>query len=166
MKNNAITYGIISGVVIILYHLGFYYWNKEVIVSPLFFYSIYLVHVPFLFYSGLKYRQTHDGLIEFREALREIVITFLVGMVIYYLMYYILFNMDSELVEMSKQRAYDQHLAWKESGQIKPVEFKKYVAAWEKNDHKVTLYRLFFGIPRRILGGFALSALVALMVKR
>lgn len=163
---SAILYGVLSGIAIICYHLGVYFWNKPTIISAGFFYSVYLVHIPFMIASGLKFRMTHDGLIDYKEALREVFITFLVGMAIYYVLYYGLFNYDLELVGIQKQQAFDHYELLLENDVIKKKEYNNFMTAWEKDDYKVTIGSIIPGIPFRIIGGFVLSALVALMVKR
>ncbi len=163
---SAITYGLISGVVIVLYHLGFHFASKYSLTSSWFFFSIYILHVPFMIMSGLTFRKNNEGLVEFRIALREVFITFLVGTIIYYICYYVIFNIDAELITMQKQRALE-NIQWLESqafydeDEIAPMK-----EALENSDYTVTIGNLIKGIPFRLLGGFGLSALVAVMVKR
>lgn len=163
---NAIMYGLLSGVAIVCYHFGFYFGMKEWLVSSGFFFSVYLVHVPFMIAAGLIYRSKHEGLIDFKDALREVFITFLVGMVIYYICYYVLFGMNEELIALQKQQAHDGIMWLKSKGLYDKDEIKTMLDAWEISEYRVTLWDIITGIPFRILGGFALSALVALMVKR
>ena len=112
----AISYGLFSGVVIIGYHIGVHFGNKEWLVSPLFFFSVYLVHLPFMMAAGLTFRKNNNGLVEFKQALREVFITFLVGMLIYFMCYYPLFNIDSELPTLQKVAGYNNILWFKEKG--------------------------------------------------
>ncbi len=163
---NAIVYGVLSGLAIIFYHLGFYFGNKEIIIGSWFFFSIYLLHVPFMVATGLKERSLNNGLIDFKTALREVFLTFLVGMFFYYAIYYALFNFDSEIIALQKQASM-QGMEWQlEKGFIDEEQFDALKAAWETDNHNVTIWGVITGIPFRIIGGFLLSLLVASIVKR
>ncbi len=165
-NNNAIKYGIISGVVIICYHLGVYFWSKEFLISSPFFFSIYLVHVPFMLATGIKERILHDGLIDFKVALKHIFLTFILGMLFYYLIYYSLFNYDAELIDLMKQATHDG-LDWqKEKGFIDEDKYEKFIESMKDADFTVGIWQVITGIPFRIIGGFLLSLVVAAFVKR
>lgn len=163
---NAIVYGLLSGVVIICYHLGVYFGMREWLVSSFFFFSIYLVQVPFMVSSGLSTRAKNEGLIDFKDALREVFITFLIGMIIYFICYYVFFGFNEELIALQKEQAHENIMWLKEQGFYDKDEIKKMIDAWETNNYKVGIGHIIKGIPFRIMGGFVLSALVALMVKR
>ncbi len=167
MKNkNAIIYGIVSGVVILIYHLGFYFVNKELIIHPAFFFGVYAIHLPFMILAALKDRSINEGLLDFKSSLRTVFLSFIIGMVFYYLIYYILFNVDTELISMMKQAAHEG-LEWqKEQGFLDEDEFDSHVEAWGKSDFSVTIWSVITGIPFRIIGGFLLSLLVAAITKR
>lgn len=163
---NAIIYGLLSGVVIVCYHLGVYFGMKEWLVSSFFFFSIYLVQIPFMIASGLSFRSRNEGLIDFKDALREVFITFLIGMVIYFACYYVLFGFNEELIALQKDQAYQNILWLQDQGFYDKDEIKLMTKAWETNDYRVGIGHIIKGIPFRIIGGFGFSALVAVIVKR
>lgn len=149
------------------YHLGVYFGNVEWLVSSAFFFSIYLVHIPFMLSSGLIFRKRNDGLVDFKDALREIFITFLVGMAIYYICYYALFTICAdELIPIQKQAAYDNIMWLKEKEFYDEDEIKGWVEAWETASFDVTFGSILKGLPFRIIGGFVMSTIVAVMVRR
>lgn len=163
---SAIKLGVLSGVMIVSLYLAVYFGNKNILAQPYFPYLIYLVHVPFMIAAGLQFRARHEGLIDFRIALREVMITFLVGIIFYFIIYYVLFNYDLDLVAEQKRMFVEHYTSLKEKGGIKSEDFRKMQAAWEKDDFKVTIGKILQGLPFRILGGFVLGLLVSLMVKR
>ncbi|MGK0391594.1 MAG: hypothetical protein ACI94Y_004361 [Maribacter sp.] len=164
---SAIIYGLLSGVVIVCYHLGVYFGNIEWLVSPAFFFSIYLVHLPFMLSSGLIFRRRNEGLVDFKDALREIFITFLVGMAIYYICYYAMFTICAdELIPLQKEAAYDKIMMMKEKAFYDEDEIKEWIKAWENASFDVTLGAVLKGVPFRIIGGFVMSLIVAVMVRR
>lgn len=164
---SAIIYGLLSGLVIVCYHLGVYFGNIEWLASPAFFFSIYLVHLPFMFSSGLIFRKKNEGLVDFKDALREIFVTFLVGMVIYYICYYVLFTICAEeLIPIQKQAAYDKIMMMKEKAFYDEDEIKGWLKAWETASYEVSLGSVMMGLPFRIIGGFVMSLITAVMVRR
>lgn len=163
---NAIKLGVLSGIAIIFTYLAAYFVNKNIVTQPYFPYLIYLVHVPFMIAAGLQFRARHADLIDFRIALREVMITFLVGMIFYFIIYYVLFNYDLSLVAEQKRVFVEHYTSLKEYGGIKGEDFRKMKEAWEQDDFKVTIPKILQGLPFRILGGFVLGLLVSLMVKR
>ncbi len=165
-NNIAIKYGLFSGVVIILYHLGVYFGIKEWIITPAFYFSIYIIHIIFMICAGLIVRSQNGGLLDFKGALREAFLTFIIGAIIYFIVYYVLFNFDAELIALQKQSALEL-INWQLEQQFIDEDiYEAMKKAWEADDHKVSFWDVITGIPFRLMGGFLLSLLVAAIVKR
>ncbi len=161
----AIIYGLISGILIVCYYLVFYYMNKNLIAKIEFSYSVFALQVPFLIAAGLKYRNRNEGLLEFKEALKIMMITYLISLLFYFIIYYVLFNYDADLVAMSKQYSIDS-IEWLKTRGMQKEQYESMMNDAQNSSFEVTIGTLLRGIPFSILGGFFVSSLCALMVRR
>ncbi|MFK8103862.1 MAG: DUF4199 domain-containing protein, partial [Saprospiraceae bacterium] len=98
MKNISIAqkYGVLAGILTILYMLIFYFWGKRML-NPEVFASSLLIYAGAMLMGGLKLRSQNGGVLSFQEGLRNSFVIFLVANVLYYIFYYFIFKYDPEL---------------------------------------------------------------------
>ncbi len=165
-EKNAIVFGILAGLLVIGYHIGMYALNKEFVIHPAFFYGVYFWYFICMIPAGLRTRSSRGGLLDYKSALRTCFITFLIAAVFYYAIYYTLFNYDPELVVLQKKQ-FIEGIEWQyEQGYMKDEQYADTKKSYETADFSVNVKSIFLGIPFHIIGGFLVSCLASLLVKR
>jgi len=149
MQQKNVKYGIIAGVGTVLYLLLFYYFERESVLNPLVPWSSKIFYIAFMAKAGVDLRKRQDGLLSFKQGLKEAFVVYLVASLIYYAFIYFLFKfIDPGLIELQKK----QLLSMGES--------------IENKDLSMTLGKTFFSFTTGLIGGFIFSALVAVILKR
>ncbi len=164
----AIKYGIILGIIIVLYHIIFYYLNKKFITASSFIYTIYAIQLLFMIIAGIQERTRRGGLLNFKESLIAVFITFIVGSLFYYLMYYLIPYFDPEMIDLYKEST-RENIEWAYSdgkGLIEKDKYKLMIEKWETDDFSVTIGKTIQGFIFNCIPAFFLSLLTAIMVKR
>lgn len=103
MYKYAIRYGIIAGVITILYFLVFYFWDKPLMFNGGVVWSTIILYFLGMLFAARETRKVRE-FITFREALSVAFVAYLVANLFYYDFIYILFNfVDPSLPELQKQ---------------------------------------------------------------
>ena len=154
MAIKAVKYGVIGGILTVLVYTVMYAVNKEWLLSAGLHWSSLLIYLAAMIYTAdlaLK-----AGLTDFKGILKPVFICFLVANLIYYLYYYILtVGIDPGLAEMQVQQMLDK-MEELQGGPIDP----------EKMKQRGLLSSYVFSYFQGALGGFILSAIIALAKKQ
>jgi len=149
MQQRNLTYGIIAGVGTVLYIYLFYHFNQESVLNPLVPWSSLIIYIACMAKAGMDLRKRQDGLLSFKQGLKEAFVVYLIASLIYYAFIYLLFKfIDPGLIELQKEQLLS-------AGKI-----------IENQDFSMTLGKTFFSFTRGLIGGFIFSALVAVILKR
>lgn len=151
----SIRYGIITGIVTILYLLIFYFVDKPTMLGGGIAWSTNI-----LFFVGMLFaaRETRNELelLSFREALSIAFVTYVVANLFYYDFLYILFNfVDPELLELQKQVGLE---AIRDSGM--GDMFEEQIKVIEETTPTFSIWQALGGYLQSAIFGFILSLLI------
>ncbi len=151
-----IKYGIIAGVGTILYMLLFYFIDQRMMLGPWVYRSTLLIYVIMMFMAVFAARKSGDGLIDIKEAIRIAFQTFIVANVLFYVFYYLLFNMfDPELVTLQKEMMMEFQEEYKD------LEMAEQLKDMTEADLAFTLGKAIFSFAKDAITGFIFSLLIA-----
>ncbi len=159
MKNIAVKYGLFAGLATILYFLGFYYWDKAVMLEPWVSWSSVLFIVVAMVMAIHATRRQAGQKIEFRQALRAAFLTGVIANVAFYVFYYLIMQSDAELVSILKQQTMDFYQSWTSGEQLETM-------MKSLEDFKVGLSTILLSLARSIIGSFILALLLAAILRR
>lgn len=89
--NVGLTYGLISGLASVVFSLLLYLNGAKAFVSPI-AYLGFLIPIAIGVLAGLKQKKINGGYLEFKESLKVVFTTFVIGTIIGSLFSYLLFN--------------------------------------------------------------------------
>ena len=105
MNQNAIRYGGVMGLALVLVNLLFYFISVSAFFSYAGFVG-FIVYVGFMVKAGLDERTELGGFMTFGEAFKVTFQVFVIGSLIYWIFYYLLYTViDPSLVEETKRIA-------------------------------------------------------------
>ncbi len=107
-QNPSVKYGITGGLLTILVLIFYYMTGVKNFTDPQYslvvFGLLLILNIALGIRAGLEEKQNNDGILEFKDAVFSVVITFVIVVVIYHAFYYLLFNfIDPSLQEETKQ---------------------------------------------------------------
>ena len=154
--NISIRYGILVGIVVILYMLAFYFYDPKVMLEPSVFWSTPLLYIVGMFFAAREEQKARE-FITFREALPVAFVTYLVANLFFYDFLYIMFNfVNSDLPELQRQVSIE---AIQESGFIDLVAEE--IEEMEKLPASFSIGQAIFDYLRSAIFGFLLSLMIA-----
>jgi len=154
--NISIRYGILVGIVVILYMLAFYFYEVKLMLEPSVFWSTTLLYMVGMFFAAREERKARE-FITFREVLPVAFVTYLVANLFFYDFLFIMFNfIDTNLPDLQRQISIE---AIQESGFIDYVE--KEIEELEKTPANFSFGQAVFDYLRSAIFGFLLSLLIA-----
>ncbi len=158
----SIRYGLFAGFATIIYLLIFYFTNKNLLVNP------YIVWATMIFYVAAMYAAANVvSTDDFKDYLKAAFVAFLVANLLYYNFYYILFGaIDTQLLELQQQQAIIQAklLAQQANTPQLQQQWQAAINDLEQNGAKLSYFQIVQSMAQGAVGGFLLSALVALGV--
>jgi len=110
-------------------------------------------------------RDAADGAFSFREALKPAFGTYVVAGIVYVLFNYVLYNfVDTHLVEIQREVMVEQSKVLAEK--LGREELMEQLEKISVEDLRVTIRNSAVGFMWSLIGGFFLSAIIALFIKR
>ena len=179
MNKIATKYGVFTGFGVILYMLTFYFYDKTIMRSPEVIWSTMFLYLVGMFWAALKVHRLEGssnnsiGSVlenvkneEKDSSLRSLVATpfivFLITNAYYALFFYWVMNVfDAELLQVHQELTHQEMLDYYK-GTDKISEVRKNVST----DYTPTLGASFTKYILGAIGGFILSFLMALIVRR
>ena len=153
--------GVAAGALTILLFYGLYRWDKEVMLSLSVYWGSLLIYVIAILLVLLRIKSIEGGILPFRQAVQHGFITFLIANAIFFVFYYLLFTSDTSLIEIQYQQLKDyvDTLPKGDWGREQMEQTKL-------EDLKVTFTDTCLRYARGAIGGFFLSAALALLTRQ
>ncbi|MCB0644538.1 MAG: DUF4199 domain-containing protein [Phaeodactylibacter sp.] len=150
--NPGLKYGIIAGIVTILYFTAFYWVNPSLMLHWAVFYTSLLFYLGGMLLAVREQRREQAGALTFQEGLRTAFTTYLVANLLYYGFYYGLHQYDPGLADIQKQAMAEflPKITMKD-------QLPQALRDLEKRDFGVDLGTAAFGYARAAIGGFILA---------
>lgn len=179
MNKIAIKYGIYTGFVVILYMFAFYIYDKPLMRNPAIIWSTMIFYLAGMFWATLKVHRLEGstsnsigsvldnvGNAEKESSLRSLVstpfIVFLITNAYFWFFFLWIMNVyDAELLQIHQEMTHQEMLDYYQ-GTEKISEVRKNVLADYTPTFGASMKKYVIGI----IGGFILSFLIALMVRR
>jgi hypothetical protein len=165
MRNHTLKYGLFAGGATIACLLLFYIVDPRLVLSAWVIWSTLIFYVVAMALAVRSRRESVEGRLSFREAVRPAFAVFAIANLLYYAFYFLLFNaIDPALADVQRELAPErlERLSWllgRENTEAMRRNF-------EAEDFRVTLPGAAFAYVRSLLGGFLLAALVAGVTNR
>lgn len=165
MNQNAIRYGGFMGLALVLVNLLFYLISVSVFFSYAGFVG-FIVYVGFMVKAGLDERTELGGFMTFGEAFKTTFQVFVIGSLIYWVFYYIMFNLiDPSLADTLKQITMEG--MEKVAGFLGEEIYDEMMAQIEEQDFHITIGRAFQSfITGLIVPGAIFSLIISLFIKK
>ena len=155
-------YGALAGVFVVLYFVLFYLIDKTTMLGMTAYWSSLIIYLGFMSKACLDERASHGGLLTFKDALRTAFVTFLIANLFFHVFNYILFKyVDPGLIETQMEMAKKIYLQFMDEAQA-----KKMIKEMSKNRFEMSLANVIFEYAKGAIGGFILSLLVAVLIRR
>jgi len=186
LNRTAIKYGIFTGFAVLIYLTAFYLYDKPmfrnmgVIWTRLVIYFIGMFMAALVVHrqrggnkiqsveKGGKFNVHHRDNAEelpFRKMIGVPFLVFLIANAYYWFFFYWMMNVyDAELLEMHQQLTYEGELAFAKERENE--EYLKRLRESKLSDYSPTLLSCFYQYCLGAMGGFILSLLIALGVRR
>ncbi|HVI46671.1 MAG TPA: DUF4199 domain-containing protein [Chitinophaga sp.] len=165
--NPGVKWGIVAGLALILlnvlswiagYDVLFSWWNGTV---------QFCLFIIFGILAGLEARKQAGGYISFKEILKPIFTTFVVGSILLAIYQYILYKfIDPNLAEGLKQHIMQATETMLHKFKAPQSEIDKQLDELNATDFKVSLARSFMDLLKSVIFYFAVSALLALILRK
>lgn len=163
--NPGYTYGLISGLIIVVIALLQYLGGVEMYLSPIGYVS-YLVMITMAVLAALRSRKDNDGALTFSEALKITFTVFAISLLLQTVFAYILFN----FVDVSFKQALAQEVLNKTERMMhrfgaSDEQIGKAIDAQRGTD-QFTIGKMLLGYAFTCIVFFILSLLIAAIVKK
>ena len=161
MLKNSVIGGIIAGLLTVATLYILYQLHKPYMLYMLPYWGTLVFYALAMLGVNLLWKNQHSGILAFRRSIQLSFVVFLVANVIFFLFYYWIFNSDQELVVIQKEMME----TFAESFPI-GSEQRKQMESVEISSTEITIGHCINKYARGAIGGFLLSALIALLVKQ
>ena len=149
MNSKTRTYGVLAGAGTVFYLLLFYFADRALFLNGGVIWSSLIIYLAFMYKAIVEERNALGGDIEFKEAVKPAFVVFIIANVIYHSFIYLMFNFfDPALIDL--QRELMENSGIDTTGQ----------------DLKIPFLRAFFALIQSLIPGFAISAILAAILKR
>ncbi len=165
MNANILKYGLYAGAGTAAYLLLFYFIDPKLMLSPWVSWSSLLIYLVAMIKAGMNEREATEGLFSFRQALRPAFGVYVVASVVYFAFNYVLYNyINTELPEIQREIMIQQSTTLAEK--LGNEELREQMENIKAEDLRVSIRNSALGFMWSLIGGFFLSAIVALGIKR
>jgi len=159
MNSHGLKFGVLAGIGTILILLVSYYIDKRLMLSPSVVWSTTIFYLIGMYMAALEDRKRGGGFISFKDALQTCFIVWMVANAIYHVFIYCHFNyFDPEMLSVQKE----MFLEMNEKAGLLNEKLSTQVAEELSYDLKQTIT----GYIMSLIGGFAISAIIARLIRR
>jgi hypothetical protein len=165
MNNNILKFGLLAGIGASAYLFLFYAADPRLMLSPWVTWSSMIIYVAAMVKATLLEREAAEGDFFFREAVRPAFGVYVIAQVIYTLFNYVLYNyVNTDLVEIQRELMITQ--AQDFAQKFGRADLEEQITNISVEDLQVNFKNSFLGFMWSLIGGFVLSSLIALGIKR
>ncbi|MCB0575467.1 MAG: DUF4199 family protein [Saprospiraceae bacterium] len=168
MKNTGVRYGLLGGVVAVFYYALLYVARKELFLNPWLQWAGLGIYLLFMYRAAKEDCAANGTQRDFREILRTPFVVFLLINLCYWLFYYSLHLADPELLQLETAAQLEYFKAQLEAGPGDPEQanqLREQIQYLEKTGMSLPLGHVFLRMGFGALGGFALSAGLAALLR-
>lgn len=159
MNSHGVKFGLLAGIGTVFILLASYYIDKRLMLSPSVVWSTMIFYLIGMYMAALEDRKSGGGFISFKEALQTSFVVWLVANAIYHLFIYCQFNyFDPEMLSVQKEVFLEMNA---QAGLLDEELSEKVISEISYDFmHTATGYMM------SLIGGFALSAMIARLIRR
>jgi hypothetical protein len=168
MKNPGVKYGLLGGVTVVFYFAILYFVNKELFLNTWLYWGSMAIYLAFMWRAASEDCAEHGVVRDFREILRTPFMTFLLVNLFFWLFWYTLHLADPALLQMEAAMKMDylkQQLAQGPGDPQQANQLRDQMQILEKEGMVLTMGAVFLQMGIGALGGFALSAGIAAILR-
>lgn len=166
-RSVALKWGIISGLVSILYTILLYVIDAKLLASGTWTSLSMVFIITFIVLSIKEFKSTQEGYISLSEALFTGFFTFVIGSLISALFGYVLMNfIDTNLPIIIKDTVIENAVAMMQKFGASEADISKALERLNEQDYSVTLKRVGLNFLGTSAFGFVLSFIVAAIMKK
>ncbi len=165
MNANILKYGLYAGAGTIAYLLLFYFIDPRVMLNTWVSWSSLLIYIAAMIKATLEERKASEGGFSFRQAVRPAFGVYVVASVAYFLFNYVLYNyVNTDLTEIQREVMVQQAQTFAEK--LGREELKEQMENIKAEDLRVSIRNSALGFMWSLIGGFVLSMIIALGLKK
>jgi hypothetical protein len=168
MKNPGVKYGLLGGVTVMFYFALLYFIKKDLFLNVGLYWASMAIYILFMWRAAKEDCAENGVLRGFREILRTPFIVFLLINLLFWLFWYTLHLADPELLQMEaamKMNYLQQQLTSGPGDPQQANQFREQIQLLEKEGMSLTMGAVFLQMGVGALGGFALSAGIAAILR-
>jgi hypothetical protein len=164
-KNTGLWFGLIAGLVIIVYTLCLYLGGVEYMLGGLAWLGNVLILVIAVL-AGLRQKKANGGFLTFGDALKTVFMVFVVCFLLQTIFSYILFNyIDTPFRDAYNQALLEKSASWMKSMGMSEDDIEKMMAEGaNKNNYSIRNMLLGFGFW--CIACFIISLIIAAIIKK
>ena len=158
------TFGLAAGGVTIGYYLLFYFSNVRLMLHPGVQWASMIFPLANMFWAAGLERRRQSGEFTWQHVLQTAFPVYVWWALFYYLFFYVLYNADASLGQIQHEMTMenlDRYRNWFGEANTRQME-----QAFKAEDYQMTIGKTIFGFARSLMGGFGLSLIVALLMKK
>jgi len=160
-RSISIIAGVGAGLATILLFYGLYRYDPGTMLSMTTYWASLIFYLIGMLAVMLRIKSKQGGILPFRQALQAGFFSFLIANAIFFIFYYWLFTKDQSLIEIQYQQMKDfADTLPRDSWGYKQMEQTKL------EDLKITFGDTAFRYARGAIGGFFISAFLAVLIKQ
>lgn len=160
MFEKSLRYGLIAGIGTVAYLLLFYFISPRLMLSSWVMWGSMIIFIAAMVVACLQERAQMDRRYTFRSALRSAFLVYVIASAIYYLFYFLLFNViDPDLVEL--QRALILENLEHYGNVLGEDNVEEMIRRYQEEDLQVTFGNTVLDFAWGLIGGFIISLVVA-----
>lgn len=167
-SNSVLKYGLLAGTASAAYLLIFYFINPKVMLSGWVYWTSWLLFFGFMYWAGRQKREAEGMQLNLKDGLRTLFSVFIIADIIYYIFYYLLFNViDPDLHLVAKEIRLDSFEQIKAQGIDKYGEesIDSLIKKASEQDYSISLTKLIVPFAYGVIAGFGASLLITLGIR-
>lgn len=168
MKNPGVKYGLLGGATVVFYFAILYFVKKELFLNTWLYWASMGIYLLFMWRAAKEDCAAKGVVRDFREILRTPFLVFLLTNLLFWLFWYTLHLADPALLQMEAAIQMDYLQQQLTNGPGDPQQanqFREQIQLLEKEGLTLTMGAVFLQMGIGALGGFALSAGIAAMLR-
>lgn len=166
MLNNAVKYGVIGGLLVVIYLFGFYYMGKQFYLNPAVQWSSMVIYIGCMWMAAQAQKKAMGGKIPFMEVLRPAFLAFVIINFIFYLFTYSLYLYDAELLKILTEKKIAFITQQLDAGAGDQANrLREELQYLQRDGMSLTINAVFLQMALGSIGGFGIAAAIAYITK-
>ncbi len=167
ITNEAVKYGIISGLLSLVIMYGAWAVSINTFVSVRFISSFIPYVIGILIFGGITLRKANDNLLSYSEALKFAFLGYVIVEIFFAIGSYVLFNfLDTNLSQKTLEIAMEQTQRILENMGASADDIEKGLERTKESGKDMSFKTVFLGAGLYLIWDFILSLLIALIIRR